>query len=84
MSIEDLKNTAHIRDLIVARLEPDVRTSYQRASQKAWRAAMKGEEIIYEADEISAVELVEQKLLFAMRHKRQRKDRQILTRWVSR
>jgi hypothetical protein len=70
MSIEDLKNTAHIRDLIVARLDPDVRMSYQRASQKAWRAAMKGEEILYVADEISAVELVERKLLDALQHRR--------------
>ena len=73
MSIEDLKNTAHIRDLIVTRLDPDVRKSYQRASQKAWRAAAKGEVIIYEADELSAVELVERKLLDKLRHKRHRR-----------
>ena len=80
MSIEDVRRTAHIRDLIVSRLAPDVREAFQRASQKAWRAAAKGEVIVYEADELSAVELVEQKLVNKMRHRRQKKERR--TAWA--
>ncbi len=70
MSIEDLRNTAHTRDLIVSRLDTTVREAYQRASQKAWKAAAKGEEIVYSVDELSAVELVERKLLDKLHHRR--------------
>ena len=70
MSIEDLRNTAHTRDMIISRLDADIRNAYQRASHKAWRAAMKGEDISYTHEETRAVELVEQKLLDTLHHKR--------------
>ena len=84
MSVEDVRKTAHIRDLIVSRLEPAVREAYQRASQKAWRAAGRGDEISYSVDEVHAVELVEQKFLDAIRHRRNKSVREMSRRWVSR
>lgn len=74
MSIEDVRKTAHVRDLIVARLESDVKAAYHRASQKAWRAAVRGVEVIYSAEELSAVELVERKLLEKLHHRRYKRN----------
>lgn len=79
MTVEDVKATAHVRDLVVMKLDEETRQLYRSASVKSWRNAMRNEENHLTAAEEDAVELVESKVLYALRHRRPHQPKIVLS-----